>query len=82
MTLDQEDIDAIVSAVCLSLNKSGEDDIRSDDAMRILGIRSKRALFNIARKYPEIKPGGKGAHIYSRAACLRLAAVRKKRVSA
>lgn len=80
MTLDQEDIEAIAESVAIRLNAGGCDEIKVEDAMRILAV-NRRTICNIARLYPEIKPGGKGTHLFSRAACLRVAWIRRNRAS-
>ena len=77
MTLDNDDIEAIATLVVAKLGESGDDSVKSDIACRILGV-GKRALHDIAIEYPEIKPSGRGGHVYSRTACLRVARLRTK----
>ena len=76
MTLDKDDIDAIADAVARRMTEDGGERIKADTACLILGI-NRRTLSTIARKYPEIQPAGKGSHIFSRAACVRIAAIRR-----
>ena len=76
MTLDQDDVRAIVDGVVATLNKSPNDNIRIDEAKRILGL-GRRAITNLVADYPELKPAGKGSHYFSRSACMRLARLRK-----
>lgn len=76
MTLDREDIEAIAEAVERRLGERKDGEIRADEACRILGI-GRRQLFEIARKYPEIQPGGKGTHKFSRSVCMRLSWLKK-----
>ena len=77
MTLDQDDISAIADAVARRLGMESSNEIKIEQAKIILGVGSKRAVWNIAKKYPEIKPYGKGSHTFSRQACLRVAQIRK-----
>ena len=76
MTLDKDDVRAIVDGVVAALNKSPSDNIRIDEAKRILRL-GRRAITNLVVAYPELKPAGKGSHYFSRSACLRLARLRK-----
>ena len=71
MTLDIDDINAIVQGVLAGLS-SGNDNIKSEQAKIILGV-GDRQLNNLVNRYPELKPKGKGSHYYSRSACIRVA---------
>lgn len=77
MTLDSEDVEAIAALIVAKLQPE-TDSIKSDIACRVLGV-GKRALRMIADQYPEIQPAGKGSHWFSRAACARVARIRKAR---
>lgn len=79
MTLDSEDVELIVAGVLAGLGQSGiatTDSIKADTAKVILGV-SDRQLNNLVRKYPELKPHGKGSHFFSRSVCVRVAMNRK-----
>lgn len=77
MNLTIEDINAIATAVAEKLRITGREEIKINDAMDILGV-SRRTLFELVRRYPELKPGGKGSHTFSRSACVRVARLRRK----
>lgn len=78
MTLDNDDVEAIAASIVAKLQPES-DTVKSDVACRILGV-GRRALRIIAGKYPEIQPSGKGSHWFSRAACVRVARIRKATV--
>ena len=71
MTLDKDDISAIVQGVLAGL-ESGNDQIKVAQAKIILGV-GERQLNNLVKTYPELKPAGKGSHFFSRKACIRVA---------
>lgn len=77
LTITQDDIDAIAAAVAEKLRTTGREEIKVNDAMDILGV-SKRTLFDLVQRYPELKPGGTGSHTFSRSACVRVARLRRK----
>ena len=74
MTLDIDDINAIVNGVLAGL-ASGNDQIKVDQAKIILGV-GERQLNNLVKTYPELKPAGKGSHFFSRKACIRIATLK------
>ena len=75
MTLTDEDVKAIAAEVARLLGTAGPDSIKADAACKILGI-GRRSLSALARRYPELQPGGRGTQTFSRAACLRVARLR------